>query len=59
MQQYALVPVVLYYNSASKTISSKLLESVKTIAFQPGLMLLWLLCKSNRLLITGSKLNHD
>lgn len=59
MQQYALVPVVLYYNSASKTISSKLLESVKTIAFQPGLTLLWLLCKSNRLLITSSKLNHD
>jgi len=41
------------------SLQLELLVSLKTIAFWPGLRLLWLLCTSNQLLITGSKLNHD
>lgn len=41
------------------SLQLKILVSPKTIAFQPGLKLVWLFCTSNQLLVTGSKLNHD
>lgn len=56
----SMAPISKVFNSASKTNSTvEVIRACKTIAFLPRLNLLWLLCKSNQLLITGSKLNHD